>query len=80
MKMIRISPARHVIDTLGGVEQAAKTIGRHPSRVSRWQQGDGSIPRKAMDIILKIAKKRKLDITVTDLMLGREIRASKRPR
>lgn len=72
--MRRISPAEHVITTIGGVRETARALGRAPSTISSWRKErgtNGAIPRMLFDPILAYAKRRKLDITVTDLIVGR---------
>lgn len=72
-----LSPAEYVIKVLGGVRPAARAIGRDPASVVAWKRPrakkgtNGMIPDKCHHQILVIAKERGLDITPTDLILGR---------
>jgi transposase len=74
-----VRPADYVISQFKGVRATARALGRHPSTVSRWQRTkdergtDGQIPRQVMSKILAKARELKLDITVQDLLLGREV-------
>lgn len=72
-----LSPAEYVIKLLGGVRPTARAVGRHPASVVAWKRSrakkgtNGMIPDKCHHQILKLAKERGLDITPTDLLLGR---------
>lgn len=70
-----MKPAQFIIEYFGGVRATARKIGRSFQAVSQWTKPrpsgtDGAIPRKAMEIILELAKKEKLGITPALLMLG----------
>lgn len=67
----KISPAKLVIDTFGGVRAAARALGRSPSSVSRWQNGDGLIPSTVQAQIMKLAREQGLDLTSDELIDGR---------
>lgn len=73
-----MSPAAHVINVFGGVNATAKALGRSAPSISKWtkpisEKGTGGfIPSKAQQIIFKIARRKKLDITAEDLILGRK--------
>jgi len=75
MKYMR--PADYVIELFGGVRATARAIGRDHSSVQAWKKPrskkgtDGQVPRKAQVLILNLAKERELDITASDLLLGR---------
>jgi len=77
MKFMR--PADYVIHAFKGVRATARAIGRHPSSVSRWQvpknrKGtDGMIPHRAQHLVLEAAQNLELDITPTDLIIGRHL-------
>lgn len=72
-----LTPAEYVIQTFGGVRATARAIGRDKSSVSVWRRAKtrkgtgGLIPHKAQPLILQAAKERGLDITPTDLIVGR---------
>lgn len=72
-----MKPAYYVISVFGGVGATARAIGYTAGAVSKWKlpasrQGcHGWIPRKSMQKILVVAKRRKLDITAEDLLMGR---------
>jgi hypothetical protein len=76
---MRLSPAEWVIRQFGGVSLLARAIGRTPQavskwRASRWSQGtDGRIPGGLHEKILREAKRLELDVTVEDLVLGRDM-------
>ncbi len=71
------TPAELVINAFGGVSAAAIALDRNPGSVSRWQKKrkdgapDGSIPVAMHKKILRVAKRRNLGITTTDLIYGR---------
>jgi len=74
-----LKPAQYVIHIFKGVRATARAIGRSPGAVSRWNRPRsldgcyGNIPGSAQRIILRIAKKKKLDITACDLLCGRDV-------
>lgn len=73
---MRLNPAELVIRTIGGVRKTARAIGRTPGTVSSWRSRKGTggdIPRGAQKNILQYAKRKNLDITAADLILGRTI-------
>lgn len=79
--MRRLSPAEHVIRTIGGVRKTARAIKRQPSSVSAWRSPNGTrgeVPRSAQKSILKYAGQHNLDITATDLLFGREVAGAKK--
>ena len=65
-----ISPAEHVILVFGGVRKTARAVGRTPGSVSKWLKS-GVVPVRSQLVILRIAKRRKLDIFASDLIIGR---------
>lgn len=72
-----INPAQCVIRVFGGVRATARAVGRNPGAVTRWNRPKskggtgGMIPSAAQRIILKIAKKRRLKITLEELTYGK---------
>jgi hypothetical protein len=81
--MARLSPAEHVIRTIGGVRKTARAIGREPSSISAWRSAkgtNGQVPRNAQRSILTYARAKKLDITASDLILGRDVPSTKKKR
>ncbi len=73
-----LNPAEYVIRTIGGVRKTARAIGRTPSTISSWRKErgtNGNIPRSAQKPILAFAKQKGLDITASDLIIGRRIPA-----
>ena len=74
-----LTPAELVIKLFGGVRAAAREIGRNPGAVSRWNSSKlkggtgGMVPSAAQRIILKIAKKKRLKITLEELNYGKLI-------
>jgi hypothetical protein len=75
-----ISPAEIVISAFGGVRATARAIGRSPGAVCKWKHRrenkgcDGFIPSAAQREILRVASKKKINITLDDLAFGREIK------
>lgn len=67
-------PAEGVVKKFGGAAALAKAIGRSRSRVYRWtrpkERGGtgGTIPQDMFPVILKEAKKRKITLTIEDLI------------
>ena len=78
IRVIVKSPADIVIEAFGGVRATARAIGRQPGCVSKWRGGrdahglDGRIPASVQPIILREARRRGLDITAEDLIMGRK--------
>lgn len=72
-------PAHYVIMRFGGVRKTAKTLGRTPACVSKWQYAQtkdglkGLIPSNIQPKILLIARRKNIDITAEDLILGRTL-------
>lgn len=61
----------YVISVFGGVRKTARALGYSSmSTVSKWQT---YLPSKAQQRILTVAGERNLDITPTDVVIGREI-------
>lgn len=67
-----ISPAKLVIEAFGGVRATARILGKSPSSISRWQNGDGLIPAQAQAQIMKLARENGLDLTSDALIDGRK--------
>ena len=67
-----MKPAEYVVEKLGGVRPAARKLGYSPSGVSYWRRV-GTVPTKARKVILKYAKKNKIDITPEHLEYGKTI-------
>lgn len=78
-KVMHLSPAEYVIKVFGGVRKTARAIGRTAPSISKWQKArdnkgtGGRVPTAAAEIILQIAQRDSLDITASDLLLGRDI-------
>lgn len=74
----KYTPAAWAIEQFGGVRALATAIKRNPGTVSRWcnpatEAGrKGVIPGPSLESILTAAKKKKLDVTAEDLILGRK--------
>ncbi len=82
---MRLTPAEYVIRTIGGVRKTARALGRNPGSISMWRSrkprgGKGDIPRPAQKDILTYARRKHLDITASDLILGRVVNVSKTAR
>jgi hypothetical protein len=77
---MHLKPSEYVVKVFGGVRATARAIGRCPASVSKWSDKrknrgcDGNIPSRAQRIILDIAKRKKMDITPSDLINGRLIK------
>ncbi len=70
----KYSPAAWVIKVFGGVRPAGRALGRSHAAVSKWTAkygSNGRVPSGMQSVILKTAKKLKLDITAEDLVNGR---------
>ncbi len=73
---MHLPPAEHVIAVFGGVRKAGRALKYQASTVSSWRpkgRCKGRIPSKAMGRILQVARRRQLDITANDLLLGRDV-------
>ena len=77
---MKISPAEHVIRTFGGVRATARALHRTSPAISKWRSTKakrgtgGAVPGGAHLLILELAKKKRLDITPIDLILGRIVK------
>lgn len=73
------SPAEYVIHIFGGVRPLARLIDRHPSSVAAWKRssenrgGGGFVPVRLHADLLKLAAKKKLDLTSDHLIYGGKI-------
>ncbi len=73
-----MTPASYIIKVFGGIRATARALNRAPSTVMAWKTSKknngtgGTIPGGNHKLILRIAKKRNLDITPEDLILGRK--------
>ena len=76
-KGVYLTPSKLVILLFGGVRPLARLLDKRPSTISQWQvTEDGGIPRKAQLKILELAKKKGIELTPDDLMLGRTLSPS----
>jgi DNA-binding transcriptional regulator YdaS (Cro superfamily) len=78
VKTTQLTPAQYVIRTFDGVGATARAIGCDASNVSKWAKPRartpaGTIPQCRHAAILAKAKELGLDITPTDLVIGREV-------
>lgn len=77
---MHLNPAEYVVRVFGGVRKSGEAIGRSAAAVSKWNKSKknkgsgGRIPSVAQLAILKVAKRRGLDITPQDLIFGREVK------
>lgn len=77
---MHLNPAEYVVYVFKGVRKAGLALGRSAAAVSKWNKSKknkgsgGRIPSVAQLSILKVAKKRGLDITPEDLVIGREVK------
>lgn len=83
MVTMKMSPAEYVIHIFGGVRATARALKKTPTCISKWRQSleqggtGGKIPSKAQQEILLVAQTDKLDITPSDLVIGRTVRIRK---
>jgi hypothetical protein len=74
-----LNPAQCVVRVFGGVRATARAIGRTPGAITRWnrpkEEGGtcGQVPSAAQRAILKVAKKKKLDLTPDHLAYGKTV-------
>lgn len=79
----KYTPAQWIIARLGGIRPAARALHKTPGAVAFWlrparNKGTaGRIPGKNHEAILRLAKRRNLDITGLDLIQGRTTRGRK---
>ena len=72
-----VKPGPFVVSVFGGVRAAARALGRSSTSVSKWRMSkakggtDGRVPSKMMARVLAVAKRRGLDVTPADLVIGR---------
>lgn len=69
---MRLTPAKHVVKQFSGIRQTAKALGRTRATVWKWTKLE-YIPAAMHKKILELAGERSLDITPSDLILGREM-------
>jgi hypothetical protein len=71
--MSQLSPAREIVEKLGGVRATARILSMSPSAVSRWMMTrakrgtNGHIPRRHWPAILKHSRTERLAIRLSDL-------------
>jgi hypothetical protein len=71
--MSQLSPAREIVEKLGGVNATARILSMSPSAVSRWMMPrkkrgtNGHIPRRHWPAILKHSRAERLAIRLSDL-------------
>jgi predicted transcriptional regulator len=71
--MSQLSPAREIVEKLGGVRATARILSMSPSAVSRWMMPrekrgtNGHIPRRHWPAILKHSRAERLAIRLSDL-------------
>jgi|LakMenEpi03Aug12_release.lakeMendotaPanAssembly.Ray.scaffolds.fasta_scaffold961367_2 DNA-binding transcriptional regulator YdaS (Cro superfamily) len=71
--MSQLSPAREIVEKLGGVRATARILSMSPSAVSRWMMSrdkrgtNGHIPRRHWPAILKHSRAERLAIRLSDL-------------
>lgn len=76
---MKLKPAEYVIMAFGGVTACARAIGMNKSSVHKWKKSkenrgcDGMIPTANQVKVLEAAKLLGIDVTPTDLVLGREV-------
>lgn len=74
-----LTPAQCVIQALGGIRPAARLLGIKPQSVSRWsypkdRKGSaGSLSPAIQRRALALAQSQGLDLTPTDLVIGRDV-------
>jgi hypothetical protein len=72
--MSHLSPAKEVVQKLGGVRALARVLEINPSAVSRWMMPsakggtNGLIPQRHWPAILKHAKEEKVKVKLDDLV------------
>lgn len=81
---MKLKPAAYVVRLFGGVRATARAAGRTPGAVCLWKKsakdggGGGKVPAGVRRTLLRVAKKRGLDLTSNDLDFGREVLRSQR--
>jgi hypothetical protein len=72
--MSQLSPAKEVVEKLGGVRATARVLQLNPSAVSRWMMSPkkrgtgGHIPQRHWPAILEYAKKERIKLRLDDLV------------
>lgn len=75
-----MTPAIFIIEKFGGVRALARTLKLSPSTIMGWKTSKkrrgtgGKIPNKHHEKIMKIAKKRRMKITASNLLFGKKIK------
>lgn len=67
-----MAPVDYLCLIFGGITQISRELGISKQAVWQWKNG-GKIPDRHTQKILNIARSRGLDITLADLVRGREI-------
>jgi transposase-like protein len=71
-----MTPADIVISRFGGVRPLARLLGKDPSTIYRWKQPadrgglDGRVPSAVQVRLLDLARKRGVELSPADLVLG----------
>jgi hypothetical protein len=76
---MHLTPAEYVVEIFGGVRKAGVALGRTASSISKWKKSDknggcgGRVPSRMQEVVLQVARIKKLDITAEDLINGRDV-------
>ncbi len=74
IKKTHLTPVKLVILLFGGARPLARLLGKSSSTIVKWQDSvDGHIPSKNHVALLNLAKKRNIELTTSDLILGRTL-------
>lgn len=68
-----LNPAEYTILVFGGSTPIARLLNLDRTAVFKWKTYQG-VPRKHHIELLKLAEKRKIDLTAQDLVQGRRIK------
>ena len=77
---MHISPARCLIQALGGVRSTSRYLKTDKSTISRWPKcksiggADGYVPSRKQRAALLLARDMGFDLTAEDLILGRTVK------
>lgn len=71
-----LNPVEYVIKLFGGVRPLSRSINRAPGTISIWRK-KGFIPTRVQREVLMAARRRRLDLTTDDIILGRKFETEK---
>ena len=66
----QVNPVELAIERFGGPKRLAEAIGRDRTAIVKWKTRGGAIPTAVQKIVLDAARRRKIKLTPTEIILG----------